>query len=358
LRKLTISLLLCVPAWCQHRSIVISHIAATNVGLTAATITWSTNVPASSIVYYGVSTSYSSTASDSSLTTDHSITLSNLSSGTLYDFAVQSVGTRSSSESSNETFQTNAASGSSGASGASGASGSLWTEIASDMTGQNEAAPAGVPSSFDWAQGPTISMGNNPNGWQAITSWGGVFPAAQGNPSTNTRVNIRDLQLYFLQASTGKWLVLQNTSQPTGENYLADFEGDQSWPGDVRTESDGTISINVSAGYCFHFWPQDRASINPNDVGGILAIFQARLIVANPSLPDDRSIAEYVAGAGADYYPALTGGWPGNLSYNPGVGTGKIKYVQSEWRFYSMTTLSAQQLANNPPPVNLTGVAP
>lgn len=237
-----------------------------------------------------------------------------------------------------------------------------WTEIASDMSGTNEGFPHGVPPSWDWAQGPVLEMGTNANGWKALTGWGVVYEAAQGNPATNSRVNLRNFQTYFLQKSSGKWLLLQNTSSPAGEAYLEDFSGDTSKPGDVRNEPDGTISVTAgcpqNCGYNFHFYPADRASINPNDIGGILVIFQARLIVGNPTLPDDRSIARYLTGSGADYYPALTGGWPGNLTYNPGCGIGKEKYVQTQWRFYSMTTLSAAQLTANPPPVDLTNIAP
>lgn len=343
-----------MPAlWCQHRT-VISNVQA-NVTSVTVTITWTTNVPANSIVYYGTSTSYGSTASNSTLTTQHSITLSDLSAGTIYDYAVQSEGTHASAISGNDTFETPAVSTSTSTSQSTG---NLWTEIAGDMMGQNEAMPQGVPASYDWAQGPVITMGNNPMGWQAITAWGGVMVPVQGNPATNTRVNIRNMQLFFLQQSTGAWLLLQNTSQPQGADYLDDFAGDVSIPGDVRTEPDGTISVTAGGGYLFHFWPADRASINPNDVGGILVLIQARLIVGDPNLPDDRSIAQYIAGSGADYYPALTGGWPGNLSYNPGVGNGKLKYVQNDWRFYAMTTLTADQLASNPPPVNLAGVNP
>jgi hypothetical protein len=235
-------------------------------------------------------------------------------------------------------------------------------EISADMAGLNEGNPHGVPLSYDWANGPVIEMGNNANGWQALTAWGVVYEAAQGNPAVNTRVNIRDVQTFFLQKSTGNWLLLQNTSQPAGAAYLEDFANDTSISGNVRTEPDGTISVAAgcpqNCGYNYHFYPADRASINPNDIGGILTIFQARLIVDNPALPDDRSIAQYLAGSGADYYPALTGGWPGTLTYNPGAGIGKEKYVQTEWRFYSMTTLSAAQLTANPPPVVLTNIAP
>ncbi len=124
------------------------------------------------------------------------------------------------------------------------------------------------------------------------------------------------------------WLLLQDTDYPDGAAYLEDFSGDISKPGDVRKEPDGSISVKAGGGYNFHFYPSDRATINPNDIGGILIILEARLIVDNSALPDDRSSAKYLCGAGADYYPSLTGGWPGNLSYNPGVGIGKMKLVR------------------------------
>lgn len=231
---------------------------------------------------------------------------------------------------------------------------SVADQIAADMQGKNEGLPHGVPSSYDWATGPVVDMGNNSNGQNAITSWGVVYVAAQGNPATNTRVNIKNVQLYFLQKSTAKWLLLQNTSTPDGADYPEDFQGD-SIPGDSRTESDGTISVTAGNGYCFHFYPSDRGSINSNDIGGIVAIYDARLIVGNPALPDDRSTAQYLAGAGADYYPAVTG--PG-IENNPSVGNGKLKYVQINWRSFAMTTLTQAQLEANPPPVNLTGILP
>jgi hypothetical protein len=222
------------------------------------------------------------------------------------------------------------------------------------MQGINEGYPHGVALSYNWANGPVIGMGNNSNGEQAITSWGVVYVASQGNPATNTRVNIRDLQLYFLQKSTGKWLLLQNTSTPGGQAYPEDFQGN-SVPGDLRTEPDGTISVTAGNGYNFHFYPSDRGAINPNDIGGVVSVFEARLIVGNPALADDRSIAQYLCSAGADYYPSVNG--PG-IENNPSVGNGKMKYVQSEWRSFAMTTLTQSQLESNPPPVDLTGILP
>jgi hypothetical protein len=235
---------------------------------------------------------------------------------------------------------------------------SVASQIAQDMQGKNEGTPHGVPLSYDWAVGPTVVMGNNPNGWKAITSWGSVYEAAEGNPATNTRVNIRNMRTYLLQKSSGKWLLLQNTSQPDGAAYLEDFSGDTNKPADVRKEADGTISVTAGHGFNFHFYPENRASINPNDVGGIVVVVEARLIVANSSKPDDRNIARYLVGSGADYYPGLTGSWPGNADYNPGVALGKMKYVRSYWRSFAMTTMTQSQLQNNPPPISFSGIAP
>jgi hypothetical protein len=87
----------------------------------------------------------------------------------------------------------------------------------------------------------------------------------------------------------------------------------------------------------------------------VVAIFAARLIAGNAALPDDRGKARYLAGAGADYYPAVSG--PGILN-NPSVGNGKLKYVRIDWRSFAMTTLPQNQLASNPPPVDLSGILP
>src|ERR1700722_20412068 len=88
---------------------------------------------------------------------------------------------------------------SSSGSGSSGSgSSTVGTQIASDMIGTSEGLPHGVPLSYDWASGPVVEMGNNANGQQAMTGWGVVYEASQGNPATNTRVNIRNVQSYFL----------------------------------------------------------------------------------------------------------------------------------------------------------------
>jgi hypothetical protein len=232
-------------------------------------------------------------------------------------------------------------------------------QLSADMQGGNEGYPHGVPRSYDWANGPVIEMGNDSTGWVAIEAWGLVYEAAEGNKAVNTRVNIRNLRLLFLKKSTRRWLVLQNTSKPIGAAYVEDFSNDANIPARIRNEPDGTISVTAGGGYCFHFYPADRVSINPDDIGGIVVVYETRLITADPSKPDDRGSARYVANAGADYYPGLTGGCPvGANGGCPGVAIGKMKYVQDDWRSIAMTTLTQSQIASNPPPVDLNGVLP
>jgi hypothetical protein len=69
----------------------ISSVSASGITQTAATITWTTNEAATSQVDYGTTTSYGqSSALDASLVTNHSVTVSGLSAGTLYHVRVRS----------------------------------------------------------------------------------------------------------------------------------------------------------------------------------------------------------------------------------------------------------------------------
>ncbi len=70
---------------------VISAVSASGVTATGATITWTTNEPATSQVAYGLTTAYGSlTALNSTLTTTHSAALSGLSAGTVYHYVAGS----------------------------------------------------------------------------------------------------------------------------------------------------------------------------------------------------------------------------------------------------------------------------
>jgi len=70
---------------------VISNVSASGITTTGATIGWSTDVPASSQVEYGITTAYgSSTALDSTLVTGHSVAVGGLTPAMQYHYRVKS----------------------------------------------------------------------------------------------------------------------------------------------------------------------------------------------------------------------------------------------------------------------------
>jgi hypothetical protein len=69
---------------------LISSISVSEVTMDSAMIDWSTDMPAESLVEYGLTSSYGSSAADSVLKTAHKIALKNLTSDTTYHFRVTS----------------------------------------------------------------------------------------------------------------------------------------------------------------------------------------------------------------------------------------------------------------------------
>jgi hypothetical protein len=88
---------------------VITNVTVTNITTTGATISWTTDQAATTQVNYGTTTSYgSSSALNSILVTSHSVTLTGLTPGTLFDYDVVSTNSSgtSSGMSTNYTFTT------------------------------------------------------------------------------------------------------------------------------------------------------------------------------------------------------------------------------------------------------------
>jgi parallel beta-helix repeat protein len=70
---------------------VISAVSASSITTNSAVITWTTNEPADTQVEYGTTTAYgTSTTLNTAKVTQHSVTLSNLSAGTTYQYRVKS----------------------------------------------------------------------------------------------------------------------------------------------------------------------------------------------------------------------------------------------------------------------------
>jgi hypothetical protein len=230
----------------------------------------------------------------------------------------------------------------------------LAAQIYDDMADGDEAYPQGAPAGW---YTPSIGEGNDISPNTAAVFWGVLFVGPNGNPATNTLVNIRNCSFYWLSASTGQWTATTLTPGQIGSDfYSEDFSIDYMTSVPTRIESDGSFSISTPPGKLAHFYgPYPRIPIYPNDLAGVVVLMEARLILDNASGPDDRSSASFLLMSGADPYPATTGN---GIENNANIVEGRLKFVTTNWRSFCATTMTLAQLTNNPPPVNLTGILP
>ncbi len=86
---------------------VISNVTASSISATGATITWTTDEASTSVVNYGLTTSYGGTTTGTGGVTTHSVTLGGLTAGAVYHYRVQSSDAAGNTSASvDHTFQT------------------------------------------------------------------------------------------------------------------------------------------------------------------------------------------------------------------------------------------------------------
>ena len=227
--------------------------------------------------------------------------------------------------------------------------------IGSDMSLQSESRPHGNP--WGWSRRPQVTQGNDPKQYRAAIAWGVVYEAADGNPSANTRVELRNMRLLVLSKRDHAWHALAASTAVKGLLFREDFTDNVHHDADVRVEPDGGRSVRPGGGRCFHFWPmQGRVPIAADDIAGIISTFEARLVKDDPAGPDDRATARFVAAAGGDYWLNVSVRIKPeegvNTKVSNEIGIGRFKQVTATWRAFNMSTLTPAQLASHPPPLD------
>ena len=187
-----------------------------------------------------------------------------------------------------------------------------------------------------------------------------------GNTSTNTRVQCRDLQLWFLLPN-GTWYLHGHTVTPG--SYMPPISWgnetgaltNSTWRAETVENGGGGSIKSIGYGqYEDHVWHSFTSPAQPLPTSylGIASCFYGRLILDDPGGVDDRANA-HILGAGAgDYYenqavangtvPKTVGG-----NVNP-MGYSRFKYFTNDWQlfgFYSNNTLSQAAFRANPPPI-------
>ncbi len=224
---------------------------------------------------------------------------------------------------------------------------------------RNDVRLAGIPYTYADSTGFVV-MGNNPRGsgtpnwwnpansyfksdawWQVLLPWMVIFDG-EGNAATNTRVEMRYLKAYVKSRSTGQWTQVAS-GQVDGSNYPKSLQGVNVAPPSIRAESGGTISVKPPNGDAvFHGWCCGGRPINGPDVAAVYVTMQARLVLDNAGLPDDRAAAKYLIQIGGDYYPTATTSVTEFAPdyYNPGVGLSRSKLVSNQWQSFSFSTIN------------------
>ncbi|HSX47872.1 MAG TPA: hypothetical protein VLF63_03795 [Patescibacteria group bacterium] len=236
------------------------------------------------------------------------------------------------------------------------------------MESPHEGIPHGVPSSYPWQSQPIVKRPIPPAGWAAVTTWGQIYADATTVEPSNVRVEVKNIECYLWSISSKKWLRTQAYATVVGGHYLEDFSTNSPLSAALRTEPDGGISTTMISGYNFHFYPTARAIIvNPTDIGAVFTTYQARLIVDNPTGPNNISTARYLANVGGDWWKNTTIGYGGIAVNNAGIGQGRFTYLTGSWQaedFYTGGPVASglanawteAQLQANPP--TLDGMGP
>ncbi|MFA9392520.1 MAG: T9SS type A sorting domain-containing protein [Prolixibacteraceae bacterium] len=223
-------------------------------------------------------------------------------------------------------------------------------DIIGDITLPHEGWPHGVPDSYDWSKKPRVGAQNPPDGWTAAIAWGQLYEWVEGNPASNTRVQIRDMEMWYLSKSDHQWHQLQKSLSVEGAAFREDFVDDISKPADERTEPDGSVSVTAGDGFNFHFWPSvGRVEIPVSDVEGAFVTVQSRLILNDPNGVDDRDQAKYLMSVGGDWWQSLSAVWD-NWETNWDMGIGRFRFIGKEWQGHNLITLPEEKVRENPPP--------
>lgn len=213
--------------------------------------------------------------------------------------------------------------------------------LLSDMSQPSERLPAGVPTSYDWAQHPRTEPMKPLPAFRAFAAWGQLYQCAGTASTPHATVDFRNLQTWVLRRSSSAWERAQVSSNLGGAAFPEDFAGPavagRYWA------SPAGISAQLVPGRNFHFWSDSgRVSINRSDVKAVTVALEARLDpntakASNPCL---------VLSVGGDMWTTL---WGGNSSSGD-VGIGRFKRVERRWRLFTMTTASPELMRQIPVP--------
>jgi beta-lactamase superfamily II metal-dependent hydrolase len=215
---------------------VISNVQTTGITASGATISWTTDEASNSVVEYGLTTSYGSSASNATNVTSHSIPLSALSGNTLYHYRVKSTDVAGNTATSvDHSFQTGGSTNYAPTATTilvgsfnSGSFSNLSTNNASYY--QVNSTSSGTPRITDWYASVTIS--------EAPASVSRLITTYDGKYSRNNTTQ----SLHLYNWSTATWT--QIDSRTVGQNDMT-ITNTQTAPADFISAT-GEVRLRVN----------------------------------------------------------------------------------------------------------------
>ena len=284
--------------------VVISALQATTTA-TTATITWTTSVPANSRVDYGTSPSaLTLTASDSTLSTAHSVTLTGLTTGTSYYYRVTSV----------------SSSGNTATSPASPSAPATFTPVAPPIISGVTAAPASTTALITWttdkASTSRIDYGTTPT---SLT-----FSTTDANLVTSHSVNLTGLTAgvnYYFRVTSADSAGATSTSPASPASPLGFATVDLTPPVISAVTATpglgGTVTVS---------WTTNENANSRIDYGTSAASLS--LTASNTNNVTAHSLTLTGMTAGTTYYYRVTSVDPsGNASTSPATSSAPASFV-------------------------------
>lgn len=225
-----------------------------------------------------------------------------------------------------------------------------YQQLEGDMTLAHESTVHGVNPAWSWGSKPRMGVGVNfPSSYEDphFVPWGIAANATSGNPSRNTRVQIRKIILDVKRNGTWSRMVYNtNDSQIMGSLYT-NYETNATAPANTRRHGSDGISVKLpDSGGSFHFMTTNRFRI-AFGAQEIVSRVEARLIVDDPAKTDDRALAKLLVGQGGDVWRSASAQWDPNTLSNVDFAIGRFRYVTNEWSTFSTHTLTSPTEIND-----------
>ncbi|MBS2011366.1 MAG: hypothetical protein JST00_00530 [Deltaproteobacteria bacterium] len=217
----------------------------------------------------------------------------------------------------------------------------------------HEALPHGVPSSYDWYAVSRADPSRSDPRLSRLNWWGQVFTDSTGLRAANTRVAVREGVVLLLFEGESTWQIGQRENALAGGSWSEDFQTYPCGSFDMRVEADTSRSFVPDTDCAAHFWPDvAHVDIGARALRAVVAVAHARLVLAEPSGPDDRASSRYLLGLGVDWRDPV-GGCPPNDAGVPicsGAGVGRMVLPSAAWRAVVFSTMTDADLASLPLP--------